>query len=96
MGSLSRVHVFYNDILNFIDSKNMDVYGADINGERYYDVKIKSSGIWVFGSESHGISKNIISKIDKKVKIPKPNDNIKTESLNLPVSLGIILSKIRI
>ena len=96
MGSLSRVHVFYDDILSFIDLKKMDVYGADINGERYDDVRIKNSGIWVFGSESHGISKNIISKIDKKVKIPKPNDNIKTESLNLPVSLGIILSKIRI
>ncbi len=96
MGSLSRVHVFYDDILSFIDSKKMDVYGADIDGDRYDNIKFKSSGIWVFGSESHGISKNIISKIDKKVKIPKSHDNIKTESLNLPISLGIILSKIRL
>ena len=95
MGSSSRVNVFYVDILEFINSKNIPIYGAVLNGEKLKNEKI-NNGIFVFGSESNGISEDILQKIEYKIKIPKYNNNVKTESLNLSVSLGIVLSKIRI
>ena len=58
--------------------------------------EIIDDGIFVFGSESTGISEGILKKIEFKIKIPKYSEAVKTESLNLSVSLGIILSKIRI
>ena len=42
------------------------------------------------------ISEGILKKIEFKIKIPKHSEAVKTESLNLSVSLGIVLSKIRI
>ena len=38
----------------------------------------------------------ILKKIEFEIKIPKHSEAVKTESLNLSVSLGIVLSKIRI
>ena len=58
--------------------------------------EIINSGTFVFGSESNGISEDILKNIEYKIKIPKYDKNVKTDSLNLSVSLGIILSKIRI
>ena len=95
MGSSSRVNVFYIDILEFINSKNIPIYGAVLNGEKLKN-EIINNGIFIFGSESNGISEDILKKIEHKIKIPKYNKNVKTESLNLSVSLGIVLSKIRI
>ena len=96
MGSLSRVDVFYRDLVQFIDSKGLEVFGADIKGESVNTFKSQNEGIWVFGSESHGISEDVRKKIKKFVQVPKFNQDIKTESLNLSVSLGIILSRLRI
>ena len=95
MGSLSRVNVFYMDILEFLNSKNIPIYGAVLNGKKLKN-EIIDDGIFVFGSESNGISEDIFKKIEFKIKIPKHGEAVKTESLNLSVSLGIVLSKIRI
>ena len=95
MGSLSRVSVFYMDILEFLNSKNIPIYGAVLNGKKLKN-EIIDRGIFVFGSESNGISEDILKKIQFKIKIPKHSEAVKTESLNLSVSLGIVLSKIRI
>ena len=95
MGSLSRVNVFYMDILEFLNSKDIPIYGAVLNGKKLKN-EIIDDGIFVFGSESNGISEGILKKIEFKIKIPKHSEAVKTESLNLSVSLGIILSKIRI
>ena len=51
--------------------------------------------VFGFGSESHGISDEIKKIADFSFMIPKYKKDIKTDSLNLPTSLGIILSSIR-
>tara|TARA_B100001029_G_scaffold64067_1_gene51882 strand:- start:1265 stop:1978 length:714 start_codon:yes stop_codon:yes gene_type:complete len=96
MGSLSRVNVIYTNIIKFLESKNLPIYAADLGGQSFDKNKISSECIWVFGSESHGISEKIKKLVDFSYTIPKNNKNIKTESLNLPTSLGIILSSLRI
>ena len=96
MGSLSRVNVIYTDIVKFIKSKKLPIYAADLKGNKLVKSKISDECIWVFGSESHGISDKIKKVVDLSFTIPKYNNKIKTESLNLPTSLGIILSSVRI
>ena len=90
MGSLSRVNVFYMDILEFLNSKDIPIYGAVLNGKKLKN-EIIDDGIFVFGSESNGISEGILKKIEFEIKIPKHSEAVKTESLNLSVSLGIVL-----
>tara|TARA_B100001778_G_scaffold210174_1_gene173959 strand:- start:252 stop:965 length:714 start_codon:yes stop_codon:yes gene_type:complete len=96
MGSLSRVDVIYADIPKFLKSKNIPIYAADIEGQKLGKSKISDKCIWVFGSESHGISDKIKKLVDISFTIPKYNENVKTESLNLSTSLAIILSNSRI
>ena len=96
MGSLSRVNVIYTEIFEFLKSKNLPIYAADLKGEQLKKSKISDKCIWVFGSESHGISDKIKKLVDISFTIPKYNENVKTESLNLSTSLAIILSYSRI
>ena len=96
MGSLSRVNVIYTEIFKFLKSKNLPIYAADLKGEKLKKSKISDKCIWVFGSESHGISEKIKKFVDISFTIPKYNENVKTESLNLSTSLAIILSSSRI
>ena len=79
----------------FLNSKNIPIYGAVLSGKKLKN-EIIDDGIFVFGSESTGISEGILKKIEFKIKIPKHSEAVKTESLNLSISLGIVLSKIRI
>ena len=96
MGSLSRVNVIYTEIFEFLKSKNLPIYAADLKGEQLKKSKISDKCIWVFGSESHGISEKIKKLVDNSFTIPKYNEDVKTESLNLSTSLAIILSFSRI
>ena len=96
MGSLSRVNVIYTEIFEFLKSKNLPIYAADLKGEKLKKSKISDKCIWVFGSESHGISEKITKLVDNSFTIPKYNEDVKTESLNLSTSLAIILSFCRI
>ena len=64
MGSLSRVNVIYTDIVKFLESKNLPIYAADLNGQKLDKNKIRDKCIWLFGSESHGISEKIKKFVD--------------------------------
>lgn len=54
----------------------------------YRKVKLKSKNAFIFGAEVLGIPKNILNKCDVVVEIPMRG---KKESLNVSVSVGIIL-----
>ena len=95
MGSLSRVNVIYTDILKFLKLKKLPIYLAELGGKKFKKSEVLDKCIWVFGSESHGISDKIKKIADFSFMIPKYKKDIKTESLNLPTSLAIILSSVR-
>ncbi len=66
---------------------------ADISGDvPYFDFDWLEPVLLVFGSESHGLSKDELVSIDEVIKIPMDNN---VESLNLAVSSGIILFEAR-
>ncbi len=96
MGSLSRVNVIYTDLIKFLKSKNLPIYLADLNGKKLKKSVINNECIWVFGSESHGISKKVKKLAHKSFTIPKYKKNIRTDSLNLSTSVAIILGLLRI
>ena len=96
MGSISRVNVIYTDIVKFLKSKKLPIYLADLNGKKLIKSEISDECIWVFGSESHGISKKIKKLAHKSYTIPKYRESIKTDSLNLSSSVAVILGFLRI
>ncbi len=95
MGSLSRVSIKYVDVNDFfseLKKKNIFSLVADLNGENVFNQNYLSNGIICFGNESRGISAKLNKIASQKITIPKKNKN--SESLNLSVSFGIIISQL--
>ena len=92
MGSISRVNVFYTNLNRMISNLKdcVVVYGTVINGTDIQECEISENSLIVFGNESHGISQEIINLTKEKITITKKGQ---AESLNVSVSVGIILNK---
>ncbi len=94
MGSLSRVHIcklFLKDFLLNLKELKYISYGACLSGTSIYSVKTETKSVFVFGSESHGISSEVSQILDHKILIPGKNQDV--DSLNVSVAFGIILSE---
>ena len=78
--------------LNLDDIKEYKILGADHRGKSIHTINIVNQR-WalIMGSEAHGISKTIHSHIDELIGIPKVGHG---ESLNVGVSMGILLYKL--
>ena len=93
MGSISRVNISYMELDILLNDKRNSFVAADLNGEKLNSFKFKQQQIIFFGNESSGLSKNLLSKVTKKITIPRFNKNI--DSLNLANSVGIILHELK-
>ncbi len=96
MGSLSRVKIHVVDLIQLlvhIKKKQIPCFGATLLGDDVYDIHKPDCCALVFGSESHGISKEVKRLLDKEILIPSKNKLI--DSLNVSVAFGIILSEFR-
>ncbi len=89
MGSLFRVNVVYTDLKEFFDEyKDLTVYGALLEGDNVYNVKLKSEGaVLLMGNESKGIAEELIPYVTNKIAIPKFGN---AESLNVGIATAII------
>ena len=89
MGSLFRVNVVYTDLKEFFDEyKDITVYGALLEGDNVYNVKLKSEGaVLLMGNESKGIAEELIPYVTNKIAIPKFGN---AESLNVGIATAII------
>jgi TrmH family RNA methyltransferase len=95
MGSLFRVKVWKTDLVSFLrqsQAQGKAIYGALLEGENLFQMKGKTEGIIVIGSESHGIRAEILSCITHPITIPRVN-NSTTESLNAAVAGAIIMAE---
>lgn len=93
MGSILRPKIYYTDLVEYLESRqDLPVYGALLTGENIYTLKGELKGLLVMGSESHGISKEIIPLINRPVTIPAFGD---AESLNVAIATGILCSESR-
>ncbi|MDA0792327.1 MAG: RNA methyltransferase [Bacteroidetes bacterium] len=95
MGSLARVSCHYiEELPQFLSSQHRPVFGADLNGKSLYSFSFPSEGIYVFGSESHGLSKAVSGCINDHITIPNFRKGKGPESLNVATASAIFLSEL--
>ena len=99
MGAIFRVKTFYVDLplmLKELKNENSPVFGTFLDGENIYHASLCRKGLIVMGNEGKGISEEIARLTDFKLTIPSfATGEEKTESLNVGVATGIILSEFR-
>lgn len=100
MGAIFRVKTFYLDISvllkHYKEEINLPVFGTFLDGQNIYSSPLSSKGFIVMGNEGKGISSGIEALTDYKLTIPSfANSPESTESLNVGVATGIILSEFR-
>ena len=92
MGSITRVKVFYVDLVQWLaEQKDTRIYAAVLEGQDISTVKKITDGIILIGNESKGISETALKLANVKLTISKKG---KAESLNAAVAAGIVLSYI--
>ncbi|PQL94282.1 RNA methyltransferase [Apibacter adventoris] len=93
MGSLARVQVNYTDLKKLLTTSPIPVCTTDMDGENIYTSCLPQEAFLVMGNEGNGISEDIKSISNLKLTIPRFGKKQKTESLNVAISTGIILSE---
>jgi TrmH family RNA methyltransferase len=89
MGSIARVHVFYDAEENWLVQRKLPLYAAGLEGKPLYDFPKTAEGVLIIGNESAGIRKEFLHRAREKITIPRKGE---AESLNAAVATGIILS----
>ncbi|WPC41352.1 RNA methyltransferase [Clostridium sp. JS66] len=95
MGSIFHVPVIQdNDLnkVNFLKEKGFNLVASSLNTDKnFYDVDLKGKKIIAVGNEGSGISDEIYSMADIKVRIPMPGG---AESLNVSVAAGVMMFEV--
>jgi TrmH family RNA methyltransferase len=86
MGSIFRSSVFYTDLEEYLKNSSLPSYGAFLEGAPLNELKLEHQCNLVFGSESHGLNKEIEKVINHKTTILGAEG---AESLNLSIAVGI-------
>lgn len=97
MGSFLRIKTHYIDLENFFKKevpKELNIYGALLDGETIYNHKFPGKGILIIGNESKGISDKIAHFVTHRISIPA-HQNSKAESLNASVAASILMNEFR-
>lgn len=92
MGSIFRTPIYIcNDTLGSlkkIKDMGIKILATSLDGELLYNKSLKDGFLGIIGNESKGVSPEIISIAEEKVKIPMPG---RAESLNAGVAASIIM-----
>jgi len=97
MGSVFRVDIHYTCLKELLSEAidKTEIFGASLEGENIYDRKLPKGAMVVMGSESNGISQELIPCIGNKIHIPSFAVNGGSESLNVAVATAIVCSEFR-
>lgn len=95
MGSLTRVHVNYTDVVSFLNNSQLPSYAAVMNGKNVYQNPMPSEAIIVMGNEANGISDDVLNCVKNHLTIPRFGEAQKAESLNVATATSILLSEFR-
>ena len=90
MGSIFRTKVYYTDVISYVSADQIPSYGALLKGESLNKIKFPRNCNLVFGSESHGLSAELIEQIDIKTTILGSGNS---ESLNLSIATSIFCNQ---
>lgn len=77
--------------IEYLKSKGLWIYGADMDGKNYTSQDLKGSVALVIGSEGKGISKLVRDKCDFILSLPMKG---KINSLNASVAAGILMYEV--
>ena len=91
MGSVSRVNVFYDQELQWLEKQTLTKYAATLNGKPLYEVGPIQNGILVIGNESKGIREELLELATQQITIQRKGA---AESLNAAVATGILVSQL--
>jgi len=91
MGSLSRLHIYYIDIEEFLSQCTLPTFGALLEGHSIYETNFGKEGLIIMGNEGNGIRKSVIKKIQQAVTIPRIGH---AESLNVAIATTIFCTEI--
>lgn len=95
MGSLTRVKLYYTDLIQYLSTYNGEIVGTFIDGNNIYSTELSKKGIIIMGNEANGICAEIEKLITQKISIPHFGNYQETESLNVATATAIILSEFR-
>lgn len=100
MGAIARVKVEYcnlEDRLREMKNEGWAVYGTFLEGESIYDACLrKDKAVVIMGNEGKGVSEKIKQLVTDKLLIPSyPEGEATSESLNVAIATGIVLSEFR-
>lgn len=99
MGALTRVHVHYTDLVEFLTQcqhRKMPIYGTTLDGANLYEQPLTASGILIMGNEGNGISPDVKPFITNHLLIPNYPQGVPTsESLNVAVATAIVCAEFR-
>ena len=91
MGSFTRVHVTYANLLEICESSKKQVFFTQMAGESIYTLPKHKEGIIVVGNEANGISDALLSTKHIDITIPKTGG---AESLNAGVATAIVCDRL--
>lgn len=97
MGALFRTNVVYADLKKVVEEYNsadVPVYATTLDGTDIYKTTLSPNGLIVIGSESHGVSPELLALINKKLLIPSYSSGV-AESLNAAVAAGVVCSEFK-
>ena len=77
-----------NNTIKYLKKKGFWIYGADMNGESYSNIKFSSKSCLIIGNEGNGLSRIVQDSCDFIVSIPMYG---KVNSLNASVAAGILI-----
>lgn len=96
MGSLFRVNILSQNLVPFLKNipKEIPVYGATLGGKNIYETTFSQKGVVVMGSESHGISPEVLPLLSSEISIPKYG-NSPIDSLNVSIATAVLCAEIQ-
>ena len=95
MGSIARVSCRYEtNLASCLTALEKPIFGADGTGKSLYQTQLPKAATYVFGSESHGLSKVVKGLLEAKIAIPNLRSGQGAESLNVATATAIFLSEI--
>ena len=93
MGAVYRMNFRKTNLIEEIvtlKQNDFKLAGAIIHGESIYKTSLPTKTALIMGSESHGINKELLDLLDLHISIPNFGE---TESLNVAMATGILLSE---
>ncbi|CAM1357117.1 TrmH family RNA methyltransferase [Tenacibaculum halocynthiae] len=96
MGSLTRVNIYYTKLSDYLQTTDLPVFTADMDGENVYKkYSLPQKAILVMGNEANGISSEVAAIVENKLTIPRFGETQQTESLNVATATAILLSEFK-